>query len=100
MGQLFTMTGTVTGSDSAAQTITVNVIAGSQVIRPYVGQDVVVLMDVTTYFLLWDDAIAVPITFDDLEIGTPVSVGGQMRDGAFAAWRITTGASLTHWTSW
>jgi len=90
----FTLTGKIVAISDG--TVTVQVLAGSKPVRPYLKQDVKVTVTNTTRILELVGDIAVPITFGELEVGDPVSVHGVLVDGVWTASRITVGAKLIH----
>jgi hypothetical protein len=92
----FALSGTITGLDSQAKTVSVAVSCGNRLAYPYIGSEVTLLTGQSTRFLLRnDDGTATPITFADLVIGESVSSHGSLVDGVFTASRVTMGALLT-----
>ena len=78
-------------------TIAVEVLRGNKLAKPSFDQTLTVAVADTTCYLEIVGDIAVPITFDDLEVGDPVSVHGMLVDGIWTASRITVGAKLIHY---
>jgi len=77
-------------------TVKITVLASNNLVRSFVGQELTVTTNLATRYLEIVDGVAVPITFDDLEVGDPVSVHGVLVDGDWIASRITVGAKLIH----
>jgi hypothetical protein len=89
-GTRFGLVGEVTAVDAGAQTITVEVHAGSWLIEDYVGQELTVTTDDETRFLRFADPTCEFITFDDVQVGDYVSVNGIVQEGdVFLAKRVT-----------
>jgi hypothetical protein len=86
-GQIFTLTGTITviGTDS----ITVLVRNGNRLIKPYIGQELVVQVTESTRYRQWTPEGCVPITFEDLEVGDTASMEGTASEEVFTAARVT-----------
>ncbi len=92
----FALAGTIASLDPATGAVTVTVACGNQLVKPYIGQNLVIQTTSTTRFLLSNpDGVATPITFADLVAGQAVSVNGQVKNNVWTASRITVGASLT-----
>jgi hypothetical protein len=85
--QVFTLTGTITaiGTDS----ITVLVHNGNRLIKPYIGQELVVQVTENTRYRQWTPDGCVPITFEDLEVGDATSIQGTVSEEVFTAARVT-----------
>ena len=75
-------------------TVTVQVLAGNNLVRPFVGKELTVTVTDTTRFLEKVGDVTVPIAFDNLEVGDPVSVHGTYANDVWIASRITVGAKL------
>ncbi len=91
----FALAGTIAGLDAQAKTVTVTVACGNTLVKPYIGQNVVIQTNDATRFLLRNPGgHATPITFNDLAIGQKVSVNGQYTNNVWTAGRITVGADL------
>ena len=86
-GQIFALTGTITalGTDS----ITVLVRNGNRLIKPYIGQELVVQVTESTRYRQWTPGGCVPITFEDLEVGDTTSIQGTVSEEVFTAVRVT-----------
>ncbi len=86
-GQIFALTGAITalGTDS----ITVLVRNGNRLIKPYIGQELVVQVTESTRYRQWTPEGCVPITFEDLEVGDTTSIEGTGSEGIFTAARVT-----------
>lgn len=92
---VYTLSGTITGLDAVAGTVTVEVVCGYRSVTEYIGTPVTLQTTEATRFLLRVPGdVATVITFADLEVGQNVSSQGTLADGAFTAIRITTGAEL------
>jgi heme/copper-type cytochrome/quinol oxidase subunit 2 len=91
----FALAGTIASLDPVAGTVTVTVVCGNKLVKPYIGQDLTLQTINTTRFLLRNpDGTATPITFDDLVVGQNVSSNGKLADNVWTANRITVGADL------
>ncbi|MEJ5311218.1 MAG: DUF5666 domain-containing protein [Anaerolineae bacterium] len=94
-GTLFNLSGEITAIDDAS--VTVKVLTGSAVVRPYLGQELVIQVTDSTRFLRKVPNSTVKITFADLVVGDKVSVQGSVKNDVWTATRITADASLIHW---
>ncbi len=94
-GTLFNLSGEITAIGDTS--ITVKVLTGSAVVRPYLGKELGIQVTDSTRFLRKVPDSTVKITFADLVVGDKVSVQGSVKDGAWTATRITADASLIHW---
>jgi hypothetical protein len=92
---LFALVGRITAIEGS--TVTVNVLAGNPLARPYVGQTLDIQTTVNTRFLLKDADGTVAISLEDLAVDQNVSVQGKVVDGVWTATRITVGAAILHW---
>lgn len=88
----FTLVGYITAIGS--NTVTVNVVSGNKLVKPYVGTEVTVTVTAGTRYLYNDGTTTVVIGFGDLEVGQPVSVSGTVANNVWTAKRITAGASI------
>jgi hypothetical protein len=77
-------------------TVTVKVLAGNKLVKPYVGQELTVTVTDSTRFLLKEGTAVTPITLADLKVGDKVSVNGRLANQVWTAKRITVGAKLVH----
>jgi hypothetical protein len=93
-GGLFTLAGTITAIDG--NVVTVKVVSGNPIARPYVGQNVALQTTAITRFLLTTPTGTVVITLADLQVGQNVSAQGKLTNGAWTADRITAGAKIIH----
>ncbi len=95
----FTLVGTIATIDPVAGTVTVNVLRGNLLVKPYLGKTLTLNTAVTTIYLYKATATATPvrITFADLKVGDPISVNGTLLSNVWTATRITVGASLLHY---
>ena len=94
-GTLFTLSGQITAI--AGDTVTVDVLTGSAVVRPYLGETLDIETTTSTRFLLKTPDGTVTISLEDLEVGGKVSVQGSVAEDVWTATRITVGAKLIHW---
>ena len=91
----YALSGTITAVDAANQTIQVNITCGNRLAYPYYNQEVTLVTNSTTRFLLRNaDGSVTPITFADLAVGDQISSHGSLVDGVWTASRITSGALL------
>jgi hypothetical protein len=75
--------------------VTVKVICGNLVVRPYIDTEVDLITNEMTKFLERNEnGTATPITFDDLAVGDQISAHGRLVDGVWKTSRITVGALL------
>lgn len=89
----FALVGTISAIGS--NTVTVQVIRGNNLVKPYIGQQLTVTVSAATRYLFKDGTTSTPITFADLKVGDPVSANGTVANGVWTAKRITVGASLS-----
>jgi hypothetical protein len=85
--QLFSLTGTITGL--AADSITVMVHNGNRFVKPYIGQELVVLVTENTRYWQRTPDGYVPIGFGDVQVGDATSIRGIVSDETFTALRVT-----------
>jgi hypothetical protein len=83
----FALTGTITaiGADS----ITVLVHNGNRLVKPYIGQELVVQVTDNTRYRQWTPEGCIPIAFEDVEVGDTTSIQGTVSEGVFIAARVT-----------
>ena len=83
----FALTGTVTaiGTDS----ITVLVHNGNRLVKPYIGQELVVQVTDNTRYRQWTPEGCIPIAIEDLEVGDTTSIQGTVSEEVFIAARVT-----------
>jgi hypothetical protein len=93
-GTLFNLSGKITAISGS--TVTVSVLSGSAVVRPYLGQTLDIETTASTRFLLKTPDGTVTIDLEDLAVEDKVSVQGSVKDGVWTATRITVGANLIH----
>lgn len=89
----FALVGTISAIGS--NTVTVQVIRGNNLVKPYIGQQLTVTVTAATRYLFKNGTTSTPITFADLKVGDPVSANGAVANGVWTAKRITVGASLS-----
>ena len=92
----FNFVGKIVAVDAVGNTVTVDFLRGNKLARSNADDSVTVTVTDTTRFIELVGDIAVPITFDDLEVEDPVSVHGTYANGVWTASRITVGAKLIH----
>jgi hypothetical protein len=92
---VFALVGKITAIDTANATVTVKVITGNTLVKPYIGKELVIKTTATTRFLYKTGTTITPITFADLVVGKPVSVNGILANSTWTAQRITIGAKLS-----
>jgi len=90
----FVLVGEITAI--ADQTVTIQVLRGNKLVRPYFGQELTVAVTASTRFLLKEGTEIKPITFADLKVGDKISVKGRLAKQIWTAKRITVGARLVH----
>jgi hypothetical protein len=91
----FSLAGTITSVDIAARTVTVKVLSGNLLVKPYLTQNLTIQTNDSTRFLLRNpDGVATPITFAELVAGQKVSVNGTTANSVWTATRITVDAKL------
>ncbi|MBI4732855.1 MAG: hypothetical protein HY781_12170 [Chloroflexi bacterium] len=92
----FAITGTITAIDATNKTITVTVLRGNNLAKPYINLSVTVVTTAKTRFLYKASttSTATAITIADLAIDDVVSINGTMANNIWTASRVTEGASL------
>lgn len=86
--QVFSVLGTITAIDG--DTIIVQVLEGSRLVWPYIGQALTVQMTPATLYYEWTPDGLVPITFGDVEVGDRTNIHGTVAEhGDFTAGRVT-----------
>lgn len=90
----FNLVGLVSAVDTTAATVTVEVVRGNRVVKPFIGKTVTVQVTAATRLLRRAEPEAVPITLADLKAGDAVSVHGVLSNDVWTASRITVGAEL------
>ena len=93
-GGLFTLVGTIAAIDGSV--VSVTVVNGNPIAKPYVGQTVALQTTAATRFLLTTPTGTVVITLADLQVGQNVSAQGKLANGTWTASRITAGAKIIH----
>lgn len=78
-----------------SNTVTIQVIRGNNLVKPYIGQQLTVTVNAATRYLFKDGTTTTPIKFTDLKVGDPVSANGTVANGVWTTKRITVGASLS-----
>lgn len=96
---VFSLVGKITALDVSSGTVTVNVLRGNPLVKPYFNTDVVVLTTQSTRYLYKSSptALPTPITFADLKVGDSVNINGTLINNVWTANRITVGANLIHY---
>jgi hypothetical protein len=73
----YALLGTIADIDSTARAVTVTVVCGNRLVKPYFGQDVPLQTTDNTHFLLRNpDGTVTLIKFKDLSVGRNVSSHG------------------------
>ncbi len=92
----FAIAGTITAIDATNKTITVTVLRGNNLAKPYINLSVTVVTTAKTRFLYKASTMstATAITFADLAIDDVVSINGTVANNIWTANRVTEGASL------
>ena len=93
-GGQFTLVGTIAAIDGSV--VSVTVVSGNPIAKPYIGQTVALQTTAATRFLLTTPTGTVVITLADLQVGQNVSAQGKLASGVWTANRITTGALIEH----
>ncbi len=91
----FNLIGRITAVDTGAATVTVEVLRGNRVVKPYIGRTVTLQTDAATRFLKKTETGTLPISLADLQVGDAVSVQGRLAGETWTAYRITAGANLS-----
>jgi hypothetical protein len=92
----FALAGRITAIDPVAKTVTVQVLSGNLIVRPYVRQTLALTTTTATRLLLKTTTTAIPITFAQLAVGQSVSADGHLVNRTWTLTRLTVGASLIH----
>ena len=90
----FSLVGTIKAIDATTQTVTIQVLRGNALVKPFINQTVTLKTGAHTRFLFTDGTTTTTITFADLKVGDPVSATGVLLDNVWTAARITVGAKL------
>lgn len=93
-GGMFTLAGKITAIDGTV--VTVQVVSGNPIAKPYVGQAVALQTTTATRFLQTTASGTVVITLAELHVGQNVSAQGKLSNGVWTANRITVGAKIIH----
>ena len=93
-GGMFTLAGKITAING--NVVTVQVVSGNPIARPYVGQAVVLQTTTATRFLQVTASGTVVITLADLQVGQNVSAQGKLANNVWTTDRITVGAKIIH----
>ncbi|MGB9776651.1 MAG: DUF5666 domain-containing protein [Anaerolineae bacterium] len=91
----FHLVGRIVAVDTGAATVTVEVVRGNRVVKPFIGQTVTVQTTAATRFLRKTETGVVRIMLADLQAGDAVSVQGTRAGEVWTASRITVGANLS-----
>lgn len=92
----FSLAGKISAFDTAAKTVTVEVVTGNKLVKSYIKKTLTLNTTTATRFLVKTGTTVTLITFADLKVGDAVSVSGSVTNSVWTASRITTGASLIH----
>ena len=91
----YALSSIISSIDAEARTVTVTVVCGNRLAKPFIGQDVTLLTTDATRFLLRNaDGSITPISFDNLAEGQKISSHGTLTNGVWTAVRVTSGALL------
>jgi hypothetical protein len=90
---IFAMSGTIAAI--GPNTVTIDVIHGNKLVKPYLGTQVIVTVTSQTRYLSRDGTTTTTIGFSDLQVGQQVSVHGSVANNVWIVSRITIGASLS-----
>jgi hypothetical protein len=93
-GGMFTLVGKITAING--HVVTVQVVSGNPIARPYVGQTVALQTTAATRFLQVTASGTVVITLADLQVGQNVSAQGELANNVWTTDRITVGAKIIH----
>ena len=93
-GGMFTLAGTITAIDGTV--VTVQVVGGNPLVKPYVGQTLALQTLESTRFLQVTATGTVVITLADLAVGQNVSAQGSLVNNVWVTGRITVGAKIIH----
>jgi hypothetical protein len=88
----FALAGKITAIDAVSRTVTVQVVSGNVLVKPYVGKVVTLTTSAATLFRYTDGTTTTATTFETLKVGDPVSAGGTLAAGIWKTSRITIGA--------
>jgi len=90
-GKRFALVGVVTAKNDETQTLTVEVLMGNRLVKPYIGQELTISTTERTRYRRYGDPKGVFITFGDIEVDDGVAVGGVYlaATNTFVADRIT-----------
>ena len=91
----FVLVGKISAIDPVAKTVTVQVLRGNALVKPYLTKTVVINTTVATRYQFTDGTTISTITFSDLVVGNAVSVSGNLVSSVWSATRITVGAKLS-----
>ncbi len=91
----FVLVGKISAIDPVAKTVTVQVLRGNALVKPYFTMTVVIQTTAATRYMFTDGVTQKVIIFTDLVVGNPVSIGGNLANSVWTATRITVGAKLT-----
>ena len=91
---MFTLAGKITAING--NVVTVQVVSGNPIARPYVGQTVALQTTAATRFLQVTASGTVVITLADLQVGQNVSAQGKLANNVWTTDRITVGAKIIH----
>lgn len=92
----FALVGKITAVDLATRSVTVQVVSGNALVKPYIGQTVTIKTTTATLFRYTGGTVTKAIKFEDLKVGNAVSAGGTFSGAIWTASRITAGAKLDY----
>ncbi|MEI7847255.1 MAG: hypothetical protein WCK35_15760 [Chloroflexota bacterium] len=91
----FALVGKISAIDPVAKTVTVQVLRGNALVKPYFSKTVIIQTTTLTRYMFTDGVSKKVITFNDLVVGKSVSIGGLLANSVWTATRITMGAKLS-----
>ena len=90
----FQLIGKITAFDTEANTVTVLVLRGNKLVKPFIGTEVTITVDTSTVFHFKKGTNATLTDLSGLVIGNPVSINGKIVDDVWTARLINMTASL------
>lgn len=98
LGNVFGVVGEVTDVDLDAATITVKVLSGSQLVKPFLGAELTLATNEDTKFMLYVDQACEQADLEDVYVGALVSANGTVITAeearTYLAVRVTIDAPL------
>ena len=98
LGLVFGLVGEVTAVDLEAETITVKVLTGSQLVKPFIDAELTLATNEDTKFMLYVDQACEQAALEDVYVGALVSANGTVivapEGKTYLAVRVTIDAPL------